>query len=89
VKIFSIKFQEKNLSTKVIFTLNQETLAKLEKLKNLKGTLSTNEFLDFMLDIAIKKAEQEKFKQTSKPQAALSPVKATCVMRAEVKRKFF
>ncbi len=73
----------------VAVVLSEETLAEIEKLKDLLGKdLSMDELVRFMAKEAIKSIEKNKFKQTEAPKS-LSPVAVGRRIPANIKREVY
>ncbi|WPU66937.1 HNH endonuclease [Peredibacter starrii] len=73
----------------VAFVLTDETMAYVEKLKDLIGKdLDMDQLVQFMAKEAIKAVEKSKFKQT-KPRQSLSPAKVGRAIPASVKRDVY
>ncbi|WPU63459.1 HNH endonuclease [Peredibacter starrii] len=73
----------------VAFVLKDETLALVDKLKNLIGReMEMDELVQFMAKKAIEAVEKTKFKQT-KPRKSLPPAKVGRVISASVKREVY
>jgi NADH pyrophosphatase NudC (nudix superfamily) len=76
--------------THVSMNLSDETLEKLAKLKSLIGnSMSQDELLNFMAEIAIQKIEKEKFKQTEKPKNTTTVAAEKRYVSAKVKREVY
>lgn len=73
----------------VAFVLTDETMAYVEKLKDLLGKdLDMDQLVQFMAKKAIESVEKSKFKQT-KPRQSLSPAKVGRIIPAAVKRDIY
>ena len=73
----------------VAIVLSDETMAEVEKLKNLLGKdLDMDQLVRFMATEAIKSVEKTKFKQT-KSRSVLSPAKVGRVIPAAMKREVY
>ncbi|WPU67049.1 HNH endonuclease [Peredibacter starrii] len=73
----------------VAFVLTDETMAYVEKLKDLLGKdLDMDQLVQFMAKKAIESVEKSKFKQT-KPRQSLSPAKVGRIIPSAVKRDIY
>lgn len=74
----------------VAVVLSDETIKKLEHLKNLLGKdMSTDELVKFMAEETIKSVEKDKFKQVKNPRRSLPPAEVGRVISAQVKREVY